>query len=143
MALAPQPSFAELDALVTRSRDAGLPVTLQVEGEPRPLPAGIDLAAYRIVQEALTNTLKHAGASPTDVLVRWHEHELELEVLDRGPAHPGAGRANGSNAPGHGLLGMGERVRLYGGELDTGRRRGGGFRVRARLPFEERERVRV
>jgi signal transduction histidine kinase len=143
MPLAPQPSFAELDALVARSRHAGLPVTLVIEGEPRPLPAGIDLAAYRIIQEALTNTLKHAGASPTEVLVRWREDELELEVLDRGPAHPGAGRANGAAAAGHGLLGMGERVRLYGGALETGRRRGGGFRVWARLPFEERERVRV
>jgi signal transduction histidine kinase len=137
--LAPQPSFAELDALVTRSRDAGLPVTLQMEGEPRTLPAGIDLAAYRIVQEGLTNALKHAGATPTEVHVRWGEAELELEILDRGNGRPAAS----GNGDGQGLVGMGERVRLYGGELETGRRRGGGFRVRARLPFEERERVRV
>jgi signal transduction histidine kinase len=138
-ALAPQPSFAELDALVGRSRDAGLPVTVQVEGAPRALPPGIDLAAYRIVQEGLTNALKHAGVTPTEVHVRWGDANLELEILDRGN---GAARRNGDGG-GHGLVGMGERVRLYGGSLETGRRGGGGFRVMARLPFEERERVRV
>ena len=138
-ALAPQPSFAELEALVSRSRDAGLPVTLQMVGEPRPLPAGIDLAAYRIVQEGLTNALKHAGATPTEVHVRWGETDLELEILDRGNGSKPAS----ADGRGHGLVGMGERVRLYGGELETGRRRGGGFRLRARLPLEERERVRV
>jgi signal transduction histidine kinase len=136
-ALAPQPSLAELDALVERSRAAGLTVTLQVEGDRRPLPAGIDLAAYRIVQEALTNTLKHAGTAVSEVYVRWGEHELELEILDHGGA-PGARNGDGG---GHGLVGMAERVRLYGGELDAGPRPKGGFRVRARLPLEERERV--
>jgi signal transduction histidine kinase len=136
-ALAPQPSLAELDALIERSRAAGLPVEVRVLGERRPLPAGIDLAAYRIVQEALTNTLKHAGATPTEVHLRWGEDELELEILDRG--RPGAPR-NGTGG-GHGLLGMAERVRLYGGELEAGPRSAGGFRVRARLPLEERERV--
>jgi signal transduction histidine kinase len=136
-ALAPQPSLAELDALVERSRAAGLPVEVRVLGERRPVPAGIDLAAYRIVQEALTNTLKHAGAAPTEVHLRWGDHELELEILDRG--RPGTAR-NGSGG-GHGLVGMAERVRLYGGELEAGPRPAGGFRVRARLPLEERERV--
>jgi signal transduction histidine kinase len=136
-ALAPQPSLAELDALVERSRAAGLPVEVRVLGERRPLPAGIDLAAYRIVQEALTNTLKHAGAAPTEVHLRWGENELELEILDRG----GAGMARNGSGGGHGLVGMAERVRLYGGELEAGPRPAGGFRVRARLPLVERERV--
>jgi signal transduction histidine kinase len=136
-ALAPQPSLAELDALVERSRAAGLPVEVRVLGERRPLPAGIDLAAYRIVQEALTNTLKHAGAAPTEVHLRWGEDELELEILDRG----GAGMARNGSGGGHGLVGMAERVRLYGGELEAGPRPAGGFRVRARLPLVERERV--
>jgi signal transduction histidine kinase len=136
-ALAPQPSLAELDALVERSRAAGLPVEVRVMGERRPLPAGIDLAAYRIVQEALTNTLKHAGATAAEVHVRWGEDELELEVLDRGHA----GRKPAVGGGGHGIVGMGERVRMYGGELEAGQRPGGGFRVRARLPLRERERV--
>ncbi len=130
-ALAPQPSLAELDALVDRSRAAGLPVEVRVLGERRALPAGIDLAAYRIVQEALTNTLKHAGAAPTEVHLRWGEDELELEILDRGAAQA---PRNGSGG-GHGLVGMAERVRLYGGELEAGPRPAGGFRVRARLPL--------
>jgi signal transduction histidine kinase len=140
-ALAPQPSLAELDALVERSRAAGLPVEVRVLGERRPVPAGIDLAAYRIVQEALTNTLKHAGAAPTEVHLRWGEDELELEILDRGRLVVPDSR-NGSGG-GHGLVGMAERVRLYGGELEAGPRPAGGFRVRARLPLEERERVSV
>jgi signal transduction histidine kinase len=140
-ALAPQPSLAELDALVERSRAAGLPVEVRVLGERRPVPAGIDLAAYRIVQEALTNTLKHAGAAPTEVHLRWGEDELELEILDRG-GQVGTDSRNGSGG-GHGLVGMAERVRLYGGELEAGPRPAGGFRVRARLPLEERERVSV
>jgi signal transduction histidine kinase len=135
--LAPQPSLAELDALVERSRAAGLPVEVRVIGDRRSLPAGIDLAAYRIVQEALTNTLKHAGESPTEVNLRWGEDDLEIEILDGGRVGPPRNGAGG----GHGIVGMGERVRLYGGELETGRRPGGGFRVRARLPLVERERV--
>jgi signal transduction histidine kinase len=131
-ALAPQPTLQALDQLVARARDAGLPVSLHVEGERRELSAGVDLAAYRVVQEALTNALKHAGSSPTDVHVRWSDTQLELEILDRGPA--GANARWGQDS-GHGLVGMRERVRLYGGELETGRRRGGGFRVHARLPL--------
>jgi signal transduction histidine kinase len=126
---APQPTMRELGSLVERTRAAGLPVSLSVEGEPRSLPAGMDLAAYRVVQEALTNAIKHAGAAPTEVTVRWEPEHLELEIVDNG-----APAANG-NAGGHGLVGMEERVRLYDGELRTGRRAGGGFEVVARLPL--------
>jgi signal transduction histidine kinase len=125
----PQPTLRQLDALVERTRAAGLPVSLTVEGEPRSLPAGMDLAAYRVVQEALTNAIKHAGAAPTEVTVRWQPSHLELEIVDTG-----APAANGDGG-GHGLVGMEERVRLYDGELRTGRRAGGGFEVLARLPL--------
>jgi signal transduction histidine kinase len=126
---APQPTMRELTSLVERTRAAGLPVSLTVEGEPRSLPAGMDLAAYRVVQEALTNAIKHAGAAPTEVTVRWQPEHLELEIVDNGvPA------ANGT-AGGHGLVGMEERVHLYDGELRAGRREGGGFEVVARLPL--------
>jgi signal transduction histidine kinase len=126
---APQPGMARLGALVERTRAAGLPVSLTVEGEPRSLPAGMDLAAYRVVQEALTNAIRHAGAAPTEVTVRWEPAHLELEIVDTG-----APAANG-NGGGHGLVGMEERVRLYDGELRAGRRAGGGFEVVARLPL--------
>jgi signal transduction histidine kinase len=126
---APQPTLRELDALVARTRAAGLPVSLTVEGEPRSLPAGMDLAAYRVVQEALTNAIKHAGAAPTEVTVRWEPSHLELQIVDTG------GRAANGNGGGHGLVGMEERVRLYDGELRAGRRAGGGFEVVARLPL--------
>jgi signal transduction histidine kinase len=126
---APQPTMRELDALVERTRAAGLPVSLTVEGEPRSLPAGMDLAAYRVVQEALTNAIKHAGAAPTEVTVRWEPAHLELRVVDYGVTG-----ANGSGG-GHGLVGMEERVRLYDGELRAGQRAGGGFEVVARLPL--------
>jgi signal transduction histidine kinase len=128
---APAPGMRELEALVGRSRAAGLPVELSVDGEPRPLPAGLDLAAYRVLQEGLTNALKYAGAAPTEVRVGWSPDTLELTVADRGPG-PGAADGDGG---GHGLVGMRERVRLYGGELWTGRRDGGGFEIRARIPL--------
>jgi signal transduction histidine kinase len=131
-ARAPQPTLAELDALLHRSREAGLPVSLLVEGEPRSLPAGIDLAAYRVLQEGLTNALRHAGRSPTEVTMRWTPDALELGVADRGAGASGDGG-------GHGLVGMRERVRLYGGELWTGTRSGGGFEIRARIPLEAAE----
>jgi signal transduction histidine kinase len=130
-ALAPQPTLAELDQLVARARAAGLPASLDLRGERRPLPAGLDVAAYRIVQEALTNALKHAGGAPTTVTVEWHAGGIELEVHDDGTA----GAVDGG--PGHGLVGMRERVRLYGGDLETGPADGGGWRVRATLPLEE------
>jgi signal transduction histidine kinase len=137
--LTPQPSLSQLDALVARAREAGLPATLHVEGARRPLPAGLDLAAYRIAQEALTNAIKHAGAAPTSVTLRWRRHELELEVRDAGPG----GRAAAiERDDGHGLVGMRERVRLYGGELETSQPAHGGWIVRARLPLtSDREAV--
>jgi signal transduction histidine kinase len=128
---APQPTLAEIGALVERSRAAGLPVDLTVHGEPRALPAGVDLAAYRVVQEGLTNVLRHAEGSPTDITVRWAADALELAVADRG-----IGAVDPDGDGGHGLVGMRERVRLYGGELWTGQREGGGFEIRARIPLE-------
>ena len=129
LALAPQPSLRELDRLVEQVRAAGLPVQVAVEGEPRELPPGVDLSAYRIVQEALTNALKHAGPARARVLLRYHADDLELEIADDGP---GTGDGSGS---GHGLIGMRERVSVYGGELQAGRRPGGGYALRARLPL--------
>jgi signal transduction histidine kinase len=127
---APAPGMRELGALVVRTRAAGLPVELTVDGEPRPLPAGLDLAAYRVLQEGLTNAIRYAHAAPTDVRVRWTPSALELTVADRGP-----GWSGDDGVTGHGLVGMRERVRLYGGELWTGRREGGGFEIRARIPL--------
>jgi signal transduction histidine kinase len=128
--LQPQPTLAHLDELLAQVREAGLAVQLQTKGEPVPLPPGVDLSAYRIVQEALTNVLKHADASHAEVLVGYHPGELELEVSD-----DGHGPTNGSGG-GHGLVGMRERVALYGGALEAGRRDGGGYRLHARLRFE-------
>jgi signal transduction histidine kinase len=132
-ALAPQPSVRHLDQLVAQVREAGLPVELEVEGEPQPLASGVDLSAYRIVQEALTNSLKHAGPAHATVRVRYGRTDVEVVVTDdgRGPRPPDSGDGRDG---GHGLVGMRERVALYGGELDVGPRRGGGFEVRARLP---------
>jgi signal transduction histidine kinase len=129
LALAPQPSLASLDALAAQVSAAGLPVEVAVEGEPRELPPGIDLSAFRIVQEALTNALKHAGPAAAHVVVRYGPDELELEIVDTG-----AGVENGSGT-GHGLIGMRERAALYGGDVSVGRRTEGGFAVRVRLPL--------
>ena len=127
-ALAPQPSLEQIEGLIEHTREAGLPVELRIEGEPIELPAGIDLTAYRLVQEGLTNTLKHARAQRAEVVVRYEDGYVELTVSDDGQ---GGGSGGGS---GHGLVGMRERVSVYGGELEAGRRAGGGFRLRARLP---------
>ncbi|MDP2709626.1 MAG: ATP-binding protein, partial [Solirubrobacteraceae bacterium] len=142
LAAAPQPSLADVEALAARARDSGLRVELRVEGAPVALPAGVDLAAYRIVQEALTNTAKHAGPTRARVVVRYEERAVALEVGDdgRGPAAPPAPAPAPNGVAGHGLAGMRERVALYGGTLDVGRRPGGGFRVQARLPIGRRER---
>ena len=127
--LAPQPGLDDVATLVGQVRAAGLPVELTVEGERRDLPAGIALSAYRIVQEALTNALKHAGDANAQVSIRYGADSLELEILDDGRS--GAALGNG----GHGLVGMRERVALYGGRFDASRRPGGGFAVRAKLPI--------
>ena len=132
--MAPQPGMGEVSALLDRARAAGLPVELREEGERRPLPAGLDLALYRVLQEALTNSLKHSGAAPTDIRLCWTPECVELEVLDAGP------RGNGF-VDGQGLIGMRERVRLYGGELVCARRPQGGFQVLARIPFTQEEPV--
>jgi signal transduction histidine kinase len=128
--LAPQPGLEDVATLVGQVREAGLPVELTVEGERRNLPAGIELSAYRIVQEALTNALKHAGDARAEVSIRYGADSLELEILDDG----GGGAAGRATSGGHGLVGMRERVALYGGRFDASRRPGGGFAVRAKLP---------
>jgi signal transduction histidine kinase len=131
-ALEPQPTLDGLAALIQGARDAGLPVELRIEGEPGALPAGAELAAYRVVQEALTNSLKHAGeGARATVLLRWTVSALELSVADTG----GAGSDLGGN--GHGLLGMRERVTMTGGTLTAGPRPGGGFAVDATIPRTE------
>jgi signal transduction histidine kinase len=133
--LTPQPRLQDLDALVTQIEEAGLPVDLVVAGEPRPLPSGADLSVFRIVQEALTNSLKHAGPARATVTLTYRPNELLLDIADdgRGLAEELA-EGNGA-AGGHGLVGMRERVALYGGELSAGPRSGGGYEVKARLPF--------
>ena len=129
---APQPGLARMSELLDAMRASGLPVEAIVEGSPRPLPPGVDLSAYRIVQEALTNALRHAGGASARVVVRYDPGAVELEVADDGPGLPEDPEASG----GHGLIGMRERVQLFGGELEAGPRPGGGFLLRARLPSE-------
>jgi signal transduction histidine kinase len=127
-ALAPQPSLEHVDQRGEKARDAGLPVDLRIEGNPIQLPAGVDLTAYRLVQEGLTNALKHAHAKRAQVLIRYADGDIEVTVSDDGQ---GEGDGDGG---GHGLLGMHERVSVYGGELEAGPRPEGGYRLRARLP---------
>ncbi|MBO1414740.1 sensor histidine kinase [Streptomyces sp. FH025] len=136
---APQPSLSRLSPLIDRFAFAGLPVEVRVSGEPRPLPGGIDVTAYRIIQEALTNALKHGDGVTAEVTVRYADHYLRVEVLNSGPSV-----LSGSSAPmpkqadgaGRGLIGLRERVAVYGGDLDARRRLGGGYRVRARIPLD-------
>ena len=128
---APQPGIDAVEGLVEQHRDAGLPVSFHLEGPPRPLPAGVSLTVYRIVQEALTNVRKHAGSPPTDVTLRYGPDQVDLEVRDHGPGPRGRPR------PGHGLAGMEERVSLYGGRLRAGQDPDGGFRVAAEVPTVE------
>ena len=127
-ALAPQPSLEHLGRLIEQAREAGLPVELRVEGEAVELPPGVDLTAYRLVQEGLTNALKHARATRAEVLVSYGDGAIEVTVTDNGN---GVGNGDGG---GHGLVGMRERVSVYGGDLDAGPQPGGGYRLRARLP---------
>jgi signal transduction histidine kinase len=129
------PGLAELETLAARARASGLAVDLRIEGTPYRVPPGIDLAGYRVVQEALTNTIKHAGPVRARVRVRYAPGCLELEVADAGRAT--ARPRVGAPPDGKGLVGMRERVSLCGGELRSGRRRGGGFRVSARIPIAE------
>ncbi|HSJ61650.1 MAG TPA: sensor histidine kinase [Jiangellaceae bacterium] len=133
-ARSPQPGLAELSDLAEQLDSAGLKVAVTIEGRQRALPLGIDLTAFRIVQEALTNTLKHAGTDNAAVVVRYTPAELEVRVIDSGQ---GTQTAQPAEPPGHGLLGMRERVALYGGELSAHNRPGGGFEVRARLPLSD------
>jgi signal transduction histidine kinase len=163
-ALRPQPGLGQLRPLIDRVAAAGLPVELRVKGTPRGLPAGLDLAAYRVVQEALTNVLKHAGHARTEVRLGYSDDALVVEVADDGrPGTDGAGRASGPGSPdgpdgpagaarpdgdaadrggpgrdplSRGLLGLTERTALYGGDFDAGRRPGGGWLVRARFPVD-------
>ena len=130
--LAPQPTLAELDTLVAQVSAAGLPVDLRIEGTPRPLPAAVDLSAYRVAQEALTNSLRHAGPARAELTVHYRPDALEVTAVDDGRG-PGGRSGNGS---GHGLVGMRERVGLFGGDLEAGPGPTGGFRVTARFPLD-------
>lgn len=136
--LAPQPGLDRLGTLVDRISFAGLPVEVRISGEPCPLPQGVDVTAYRIVQEALTNALRHGEGGKAEVTVRYAEHALRVEILSTGPsvltgdAPPRPAR----QGTGRGLLGLRERVTVYGGDLDARRRLGGGYRVRARIPLD-------
>ena len=131
--LAPRPGLDQIEALVDPVRDAGMPVELKVDGTTRPLPPGIDLAAYRIVQEALTNALRHGKTGPVRLLIRYTETALELEVLDQSQAIPQPSR--GDERGGRGLVSMRERIALYGGTLQARPEPGNGYAVRARLPL--------
>ncbi|HYB28230.1 MAG TPA: histidine kinase [Solirubrobacteraceae bacterium] len=131
----PTPGLSGLDGLLERCRDAGLPVDLRVEGAAVELLPGLDLVAYRVVQEALTNAIKHAGPASARVVVAYGADALELTVSDTGR---GDDQVPGGDGSGHGLVGMSERVAVFGGELHAGRRPGGGFEVRARIPIDGR-----
>jgi signal transduction histidine kinase len=130
--LVPQPGLDRLDTLIAGVRASGVPVELTVAGRPRPLPAGIELAAYRVVQEALTNTVKHAGGAAATVVVDYGTDHLRVEVTDTG----GAPRASAATGNGRGLIGLRERLAVYGGSLHAGPRTRGGYRVRAHIPLE-------
>jgi signal transduction histidine kinase len=129
--LAPRPGVGELDALAASVRAAGLPVNLVISGDQAALPAAVDVSVYRIVQEALTNVLKHAGPARADVTIGCAAQAVTIEVTDNGSGQDG----DGTRAGGHGLAGMRERAAIFGGELCAGPRPGGGFAVRARLPL--------
>lgn len=134
--LSPTPTMSDIPALVAHTSDAGLSVEVHVDGEPRAMPPGAALAAYRIVQEALTNVLKHAPRSNTTVTVRWHQTAVEVEILDDGPI----AAVNNGQPAGRGIAGMQERATIYGGTLHAGPRPTGGYRVHARIPLENARR---
>jgi signal transduction histidine kinase len=133
----PQPGTQTLDVLVNRAQEAGLDVRVAIEGTRRTLPAGVDVSIYRIVQEALTNSLKHAGKTRADVLLTYDDNAIEVEVVDAGMANGHQPPTADPENPQHGLLGMKERVSLYGGEIVTGPCEDGrdGYRVWARIPL--------
>ena len=130
VSVTPTPGLDDLAALVAQVTEAGIAVDVRVEGEPRPVPTGVGLAAYRITQEALTNVIKHAGPAHASVLVRYTDHDVTVEIRDDG--HATASTAGGG---GHGLVGMRERAAVHGGELIAGPAPNGGFQVSARLPL--------
>jgi signal transduction histidine kinase len=130
--LAPQPTLRQLDLLISHMREAGLPVEVRIEGEPKTLPPSVDLSAYRIVQEALTNTLKHAGPARATVTLRYDSGAISIEIMDNGH---GSEESENVEIKGRGLIGMRERVSLHGGEFTAGKAAGAGFVVRARLPL--------
>ncbi|MFC6020483.1 sensor histidine kinase [Plantactinospora solaniradicis] len=152
--LAPQPGLGQLSPLVDRIAFAGLPVEVRISGEPYPLPAGIDLTAYRIVQEALTNALRYGDGAKAEVTIRYANRYLRVEVLNTGPSVLSGARSGSAasvagtrrgvvgdppddgTGAGRGLLGLRQRVAVYGGDLDARRRLGGGYRVRARIPLD-------
>jgi signal transduction histidine kinase len=134
--LSPQPTLNRLGELIDRIAFAGLPVEVRISGDPCPLPTGVDVTAYRIIQEALTNALRHGDAVEAEVTVRYSAHALRVEVLNTGPSVLTGGRPPAPEGDGRGLLGLKQRVAVYGGQLDARRRLGGGFRVRAKLPLE-------
>jgi signal transduction histidine kinase len=131
--LAPVPGLADLEGLLAELAKAGLAVKLRVNGTRPPVPAGVDLSAYRIVQEALTNVVKHAGSARAQVMVGYGDQDIRVEVIDDGNAVTSV--SDGRVGTGHGLIGMRERVQAFGGDLEVGPRPGGGFRVAARLPL--------
>jgi signal transduction histidine kinase len=128
--LNPQPNLRHLDTLLEQIRQGGLPVEATIEGEVRPLSPGIELAAYRIVQEALTNSLKHAGKAKAELTIHYRDHDLQIEICD-----DGQGASPAANSVGHGLIGMRQRVGLYGGTLVAGPLTGGGYSVKAAIPL--------
>ena len=132
---APSPELSMVDQLVEQCSEAGLSVSLEVQGTPRSLPAMIELSGYRIVQESLTNAIKHAGpAANAQVTIEYHDDSLDIAVVDDGRG----AAAEVQPTPGHGLLGIRERVEAFGGQIRTGPRIGGGFAVEARIPIESR-----
>jgi signal transduction histidine kinase len=135
----PAPGLAQLDALIEGARRAGLPVTFTVTGDRFPLPAAVDLAAYRIVQESLTNVIRHAGPADAAVSIRYHPDEIAIDVTDTGHGpKPGAAASAAGGTAGHGQVGMRERAAAVGGTVQTGPRPGGGYQVTARLPVHGR-----
>jgi len=135
--LVPAPGLADLAPLVAQVKEVGLSVWIHVEGEREPLPPGVDLSAYRIVQEALTNVIKHAGSSTASVTVRYRTGSVALEITDDGPGAPHAGAQAGTFSAGHGIIGMRERVAVFGGQFSAGPLPEGGFRVSACLPIPD------